>query len=220
MAKVRTLFSFVRFLNLSVAKLRTVNIISADFQGETGVFSLCMSISLVMNDDTEHWLGVYQSDAAEEDEQEQERHIPPFCLRRATWETKKDCSLFRRATNKKEYVKEKGAIEGRIMFGTPELYSEIGPLMEELEQLVRQGIALQPIEGTEFLWNRVRVDIRREISFSLEYSFNQGRNAPLEVLVERWYTSFSRIDVAGGIIPDTGCFISYSFPIEDVLERF
>jgi len=218
--KVLALFNFLNFLSLSVAKLQQVSIISADFQGETIVFKPYLGVGLLMGP-TEEWLGMYRRDLVEDEEmQEQEHDAPLFCLRRAIWEEKKDISQFRISSNKREYVKEKGNINSHIIFGTPLLYPEITPMTDELERFVRQGIAIQAIQGVEFPWRHIKVDMQSDIDFLLEYSFNQGRNEHLESWIERWYKTFTQIDFSGGIIPDSGCFIRYSFPIEEVFERF
>lgn len=211
------------FLQLNTAKLERVSIISADFQDDTVMFEPYISASYT-TDSTGEWLGVYQLSfpGDEEDIQEQQRrNIPVFCLRKAAWQRNKDMYQFRVAPHKRAYVKEKGNFEGHILFGIPSLYPELDGMISEMHTLVKEGVSLTSTQGPEYPWGSVHVDVvHSDVIFSLGYAFTQRRNEKLEQWVERWYTSFHHLDFAGGIVPNDGCFISYSFPIEAALERF
>ncbi len=218
--KTRALRSALKFSSLQEQKLYSVNIISANFHGKLGVFRPSVSVFL-WRPTTMQWLGVYTLDVSDDDDEEgkeYERDIPHLCLRRAIWRTKRDVHEFRVAPKKGEYVKQGGLFEGHILFGTPLLYPEIDTMMGEIRGLIQQGIALQPTSRSEFPGVILRVDVHSDINFSLDYALYQRKNEQLESWAKRWYTTFTQLDFKGGILPDDGCVISYSFPIEEVIE--
>lgn len=218
--KVRPLLAALKFSSLQEQKLYSINIISAEFHGKLGLFTSSVSVFL-WRPSIMQWLGVYALNASDDDDeegQEYERDIPSFCLRRAIWRTKKDVYEFRMSPNKGEYVKQGGFFESHILFGTPLLYPEIDAMMGEIRGFIRQGIALQPTSRLEFPGLILRVKVHGDINFSLDYVLNQERNEQLEAWAKRWDATFTQLDYKGGIVPDDGCVISYSFPIEEVIE--
>ena len=211
----------ISFLRLNAAKLKKVDIISANFQGDTSDFEPYISVHYGMGA-TEEWLGVYQQSFStdEEDVQKHNGNTPIFCLRRAMSQTIKAMHQFRMAPDKRTYVKENRNFESRILFDKLDLYPEISHMISEIHTLVKEGIPLTNTQGLKFPWRKISIDIYSDVYFSLAYDFIHVRNEKLEGWVERWYTSFHQINFAGGIIPDDGSFISYDFPIEEAFEQF
>lgn len=208
-------------LNLSIAKLTDVSIISADFRGATAVFEPQVSVYLAM-DTYEEWMGVYQLGFPhEEDEAQAERDVfPVLCLRRAVWHKKQDVRQLREARRKRAYVEGEGPINSRIVFITAEMYPEISHLIEDIQRIVRRGIPFTAAVREEPQWHMLQLDLNSEIHFSLSYVLSIERSEDIETWAAKWQSSFAHVDYTGGIVPDHGCFMSYRSSIEQRLEQF
>lgn len=212
-------FETLAMLNLAIAKLTTVSVISGNFDGVTAVFE--PSLSVLLTFDTRYeWLGMYQPGYPHEEVQVASHSFPTLCLRKAIWQTQYESERFHKAINKRAYIKQAGGIESHIVFLTDEMYTELQILSVQLEQMIRKGIDISTSTRDKKSWDSIEVKLNKELSFSLSYSSNVNGNEELERWVTKWHHLFTHVDYSGGLLPLDGCFISHSYPLEERLEMF
>lgn len=224
----RYLIPVLLLMNLARIKMTELDMISANFGGNTILFERRVGVHLDMELATE-FLGVYQSEQFEEennagddpDTKGDQSRTPILCLRHARWDQKQDSWQFRHAPDMRTYVKEGEQIQSRIVFLPMEMSTEILLLIEEGQRLVQQGIALELVTRAEPHWAGLRFElIDSPVVSSLSYALRVRENRELEAWATRCQASFASIDHIQGILPDHGCFISYPHSVMEVLEQF
>lgn len=211
--------------HLATEKMMELSVISADFEGRTQVFSQQLGVYLETRHGAEYW-GVYASDPPTDEEVELavESHLalPTLCLRHCLWDRKADIQKFLTSPNKRAYVQGKEQLDCRVVFVTSEAYPEVSDMLEEVEQIVYQGISIEQVERAKPQWNILRLKVAMEsgVVFSLSYNLPLHKSEEVENWIEKWGRCLARFTSIEGVIPDQGCFISYPDSLMERLERF
>src|SRR5689334_2381271 len=93
---------------LAFAKMREVNLISADFQGESMLFALLLGVFFDRVTNAE-FLGIYQVNNST-DEGTNTHVLPTFCFKRAIWDKDRDSKQLSQVSDKRSYVEGKEQI--------------------------------------------------------------------------------------------------------------
>lgn len=216
-------------LLLAEEKMQGILLISARFGGQFVLFQKLLDVYIDKGNDAEY-LGIYASEAyfSENEEgvrEEAQSNIPQnevqpppvFCLRRATWDKKKDAHYFWAAENKKTYVMSEQQIDSRIQFFSEE--PAFATMLQELRLTIQEGIAVTPVER-ESPFSMLTFQLQERMDFSLSYVLSKYECANLERWLQRWRQWISTIAYTAGSLPDHGCTVSYGRSVFEIIESF
>src|SRR6202035_2133359 len=98
-----------RVKNTACIKMTDIILLSATFAGHQVLFQPYISVLLDYGDTVEFY-GLYEPDFKPDEENENEKHFPDWCVRHATWRKEIDFSQFQAASHKQQYIREESQI--------------------------------------------------------------------------------------------------------------
>lgn len=200
-------------------KMDSVTVLSACFSDYTVVFEPHISV-LIDKGSSVEFLGLYQLGFEYEGSDKESRILPNICFRYALWDKDRDFRDFHRAKNKREYIRTDKQLKVKSVFCSFDMYPETHRFVEDIVNLVQQGITLKSTSRPEHPWASVDLLVRDTIGLKLSYIPYINENATLEMWIEQWQHYFTQIDFAEGIKPESDFFISYLSSLKEYIERF
>ncbi len=206
-----------RLILQAVAKARMTEItmISATFGGVPVLFEPWVEV-LLMGRKTAEFVGVYLPAFPCGEQREAQ---PCVCLRKSLWNGDRDLRQYSLAENKKAYLENNGQVESRIVFPEIAHHSEIHRLVQEIQDIFRQGVNVETVNRSAVPWYEITCKVLdKTVLYSVSYTPFSSRCEGIEAWISKWHDYLDRISSEEGYLPDMECRVSYRLSLADRIE--